>query len=316
LKKALAALLFCFCSSVLSQGYPAKPVRFIVPFAPSGPADIVARLVGQRLGETWGQQIVVENRSGAGGNLGTALAAKAPADGYTVLVTSSAIAVNVTLSSNPGYDIVRDFVPVINVASSPNVIAANSQWGPATLREAIEKAKASKAAWASPGSGTTPHLSGEYLFRVLAKTDIVHVPYKGGAPAAAAVAAGEVQLGSAALPSLMPFIRAGRIKLLAVASSTRIPAFPDVPTVGEAGFPGFNDYTWIGVFVPAGTPQDVVVRINGDIDKILAHKDLREKIAVAGFDPVGGSQQDFQRYVKDEVARWGKIVRATGTKEE
>jgi tripartite-type tricarboxylate transporter receptor subunit TctC len=316
LKKSLAALLFCFFGAALSQDYPAKPVRFLVPFAPGGPADIVARLVGHRLGEAWGQQIVVENRSGAGGNLGAAVAAKAPADGYTVLVTSSAIAVNATLSANPGYDLDKDFIPVINVASSPNVIAANSEWGPATLRDAIDKAKVSKAAYASPGSGTTPHLSAEYLFRVLAKIDIVHVPYKGGAPAAAAVAAGEVQLGSAALPSLMPFIRAGRIKPLAVASSVRMAALPDVPTVEEAGFPGFNDYTWIGVFAPAGTPSGVVARINADIQKVLAQRDLRERIAVAGFEAVGGSQQSFQRYVKDEVARWGKIVRATGAREE
>ena len=316
MKRALAALLLVFCSSALSQGYPAKTVRFLVPFAPGGPADIVARLMGIRLSETWGQQIVVENRSGAGGNLGAAVAAKSPPDGYTVMVTSSAIVVNVTLTEQPGYDLDRDFVPVINVASSPNVIVANSEWGPVTLREAIDKAKTSKIAYASPGSGTTPHLSAEYLFKVLAKADIVHVPYKGGAPAAAAAAAGEVQLASAALASVMPFIRSGRIKPLAVASRERLSALPNVPTVEEAGYPGFADYTWIGVFVPKGTPAEIVSRINADIQKLLGDGDLRARIAAAGFDPVGGSPQNFERYVKEEVARWGKIVKATGARVE
>jgi tripartite-type tricarboxylate transporter receptor subunit TctC len=150
------------------------------------------------------------------------------------------------------------------------------------------------------------------LFRVLAKADITHIPYKGGAPAAAAVAAGEVQLASAALPGMMPFIRSGRVKPLAVTSTQRISSLPDVPTVEEAGYPGFSDYTWIGVFVPTGTPPNVVARLNADVDKALMQADFRERIAAAGFDPVGGAQQDFVRYVKDEVTRWGKIVRATG----
>jgi tripartite-type tricarboxylate transporter receptor subunit TctC len=192
------------------------------------------------------------------------------------------------------------------------VIAASADWGPKTLRDAIARAKSEKVAYASPGAGTTPHLSAEYLFRVLAKADITHIPYKGGAPAAAAVAAGEVQLASAALPGMMPFIRSGRIKALAVTSTQRISSLPDVPTVEEAGYAGFSDYTWIGVFVPAGTPANIVARLNADIEKALMQPEFRERIAAAGFDPVGGAQQGFVRYVRDEVTRWGKIVRATG----
>jgi tripartite-type tricarboxylate transporter receptor subunit TctC len=311
--RLLLGLLFSLAASALwAQGYPSKPVRFIVPFQPAGPADIVARLVGQRLGELWGHQIVVENRPGAGGNVGAVVAAKAAPDGYTVLVTTSAIAVNVTLSSHPGYDLEKDFIPVINVASSPNMIAANADWGPTTLREAIVRAQSQKVAYGSPGAGTTPHLSAEYLFRVLSKTDIMHVPYKGGAPAAAAAASGEVQLASSALPAMMPFIRSGRVKALAVTSTQRVAALPDVPTVEEAGYPGFADYTWVGVFVPAGTPANIVARLNADVDKLISYADMRERVASVGFDPVGGTQQSFARYVRDEVSRWGKIVRATG----
>ena len=311
--RLLLALLFAFAASAASaQGYPSKPVRFVVPFQPAGPADIVARLLGQRLSEAWGHQIVVENRPGAGGNVGAVVAARSAPDGYTVMVTSSAVVVNVTLSSRPGYDLDKDFIPVINVASSPNVIAASSEWGAKTLREAIARAKSEKVAYGSPGAGTTPHLSAEYLFRVLSKTDIMHVPYKGGAPAAAAAAAGEVQLVSSALPAMMPFIRSGRIKPLAVTSTQRLAALPDVPTVEEAGYPGFADYTWIGVFVPAGTPANIVSRLHDDIDKALMQADFRERIAAAGFDAVGGTQQGFVQYVREEVTRWGKIVRATG----
>jgi tripartite-type tricarboxylate transporter receptor subunit TctC len=312
----LALLLSLAATASWAQAYPSKPVRFIVPFQPAGPADIVARLVGQRLGELWGHQVVVENRAGAGGNVGAVAAARAAPDGYTVMVTSSAIAVNVTLSSRPGYDLEKDFIPVINVASSPNVIAASADWGPKTLREAIVRARSEKVAYASPGAGTTPHLSAEYLFRVLSKTDITHIPYKGGAPAAAAAAAGEVQLVSSALAAMMSFIRSGRVKALAVTSTQRLSSLPDVPTVEEAGYPGFADYTWIGVFVPAGTPANIVARLNGDIDKAVMQAEFRERIANAGFDPVGGTQQEFARYVREEVSRWGKIVRATGAQVE
>jgi tripartite-type tricarboxylate transporter receptor subunit TctC len=313
---ALALVLSIAASLSWAQPFPAKPVRFIVPFQPAGPSDVVARLVGARLTQAWGQQVVVENRAGASGNLGAQTVARAAPDGYTLLVTTSSIAVNATLSARPGYDLIKDLAPVINIASSPNAIVANAAWGPSTLHEAIERARTSKVAYGSPGAGTTPHLSAEYLFRVLAKLDVVHVPYKGGAPVAAAVAAGEVQLASAALPSVMPFIRSGRVVALAVTSMQRVPNIPGVPTVAEAGYPGFADDTWVGLFAPAGTPPALVARINAEIAKMLAAPDVRDRISAAGFEPVGGSADDFAGYVKDEVDRWAKIVRATGAKED
>jgi tripartite-type tricarboxylate transporter receptor subunit TctC len=291
-------------------------VRFVVPFQPAGPSDVVARLVGARLGQIWGQQVVVENRSGASGNMGALSVVRAAPDGYTVLVTTSSIAVNATLSAQPGYELLRDLVPVINIASSPNVIVANSAWGPTTLREAIEKAKRDPVAYGSPGAGTTPHLSAEYLFRILAKLDITHVPYKGGAPVAAAVAAGEVQLASAALPSVIPFIRSGRVIALAVTSMQRVPSIPRVPTVEEAGYSGLSDDTWVGLFVPAGTPAAIVRRINADVAQVIALPEIQQRIAAAGFEVEGGSPESFSRYMKEEVSRWAKIVRATGAKEE
>jgi tripartite-type tricarboxylate transporter receptor subunit TctC len=299
-----------------AQAYPAKPVRFIVPFQPAGPSDVVARLVGARLGQLWGQQVVVENRPGASGNMGAVNVARAAPDGYTVLVTTSSIAVNATLFAQPGYDLLRDLVPVINIASSPNVIVANSAWGPTTLRDAIEKARRDKVAYGSPGAGTTPHLTAEYLFRVLAKLDITHVPYKGGAPVAAAVAAGEVPIASAALPSVMPFIRSGRVIPLAVTSMQRVPSIPRVPTVEEAGYSGLSDDTWVGLFVPAGTPAAIVARINADAAQVIAEREVQTRISAAGFEVEGGSPEAFARYMKEEVARWAKIIRATGAKEE
>jgi tripartite-type tricarboxylate transporter receptor subunit TctC len=313
---ALAVVLSIAASLSWAQSYPAKPVRFVVPFQPAGPSDVIARLVGAHLTQAWGQQVVVENRAGASGNLGAQTVARAAPDGYTLLVTTSSIAVNATLSARAGYDLIKDFAPVINIASSPNVIVANAAWGPATLRDAIERARTGKVAYGSPGAGTTPHLSAEYLFRVLAKLDVVHVPYKGGAPVAAAVAAGEVQLASAALPSVMPFIRAGRVIPLAVTSMQRAPSIPGVPTVEEAGYPGFADDTWVGLFAPAGTPPALVARVNAEIAKMLAAPEVRGRIAAAGFEPVGGRADEFARYVKEEVDRWAKIVRATGTKED
>jgi tripartite-type tricarboxylate transporter receptor subunit TctC len=312
----LALVLAATAPLSWSQAYPVKPVRFIVPFQPAGPSDVVARLVGARLAQAWGQQVVVENRPGASGNMGALSVARAAPDGHTVLVTTSSIAVNATLFAQPGYDLLRDLVPVINIASSPNVIVANSAWGPTTLRDAMDKARREKAAYGSPGTGTTPHLTAEYLFRVLAKLDITHVPYKGGAPVATAVAAGEVPIASAALPSVMPFIRSGRVVALAVTSMQRVPAIPNVPTVEEAGFSGLSDDTWVGLFVPAGTPAAVVKRINADASQVIAHPDVQARIAAAGFEVEGGSPEAFARYVKDEVARWAKIVRATGAKEQ
>ncbi|MFN0041321.1 MAG: tripartite tricarboxylate transporter substrate binding protein [Burkholderiales bacterium] len=304
----LAMLAVFFAAE--AQFYPAKSVRFLVPFAPGGPSDIVARVLSQKLSAAWSQPVIVENRAGASGNIGTALAAKAAADGYTVLVTTSAFAVNPSLWKEPGYA-AEDFVPVVNVASSPNILVTNAD-GPRTLQEAILRAKAKPITYGSAGSGTTPHLSAEYLFKVLAKVNATHVPYKGAGPALAAALSGEVDLVSVTISAATPLVRSGRLRGLAVTSSTRVAALPDVPTVIEAGFAGFDDYTWVGVFLPKGTSQTVVARLNADINGLLRQPEVENRLEAVGFQPTGGTSEAFFRYLHQEIRKWSEVVRQTG----
>ena len=313
----LAMAVFAFGAiAAEAQTYPVKSVHFIVP-GPSGSApDIVARLLGERLGETWRQPVVVENRAGAATNMGTAQVAKAAPDGYTVLVTASAIAINATLWPNPGYDLQKDFVGVINVATSPLVFVAGAKLRATTLREAIDNARAGGLTYASPGVGTAPFLSADYLFRVLAKGDVTHVPYKGGSTSIAAALAGDVDVVSIAISPPLPLIKAGRLRALAVTGAKRFPALPDVPTVAESGFPDFEHYTWIGVFAPAATPANVVSRLNADIEKLLSRADFRERLTALAWEPVGGSPENFARYIESEIVRWAKVVKETGAKPE
>ncbi len=313
---ATACLVLLMCATVqAAESYPSKLVRFVVPFAPGGPSDVVARVLGQKLGELWGQPVLVENRSGASGNIGAALVAKARADGYMVLVTTSAVAVNATLWANPGYNVENDLVAVVNVASSPNIIVGSVS-GPATLQEVIQRAKSKGLNYGSGASGSTPHLSAEYLFKVLAKVNATHVPYKGGAPALSAAVSGEVEVTSVALAAAVPLVKAGRLRGLAVTSSTRAAVLPSVPTVAELGFLGFEHYTWVGVFVPNGTSASIVSRINAGVNQLLTQPEVRERLTTLGFGPVGGTQQSFAHYLKEEVAKWAKVVRETGAKAE
>ncbi|MCX7151264.1 MAG: tripartite tricarboxylate transporter substrate-binding protein [Proteobacteria bacterium] len=260
--------------------------------------------------------MVVENRAGGGGSIGVVAAARSAPDGYTVLATTTSIAVNPSLSANAGYDIDKDLVPVINLASSPNLFAAYPGAGATTLRQFIDKAKTGKLNYGSAGSGTTPHLSAEYLFKILAKVNVTHVPYKGAGPAVAAAVAGEVEVASVAMPPVVPQVKAGRLIGLAVTSNKRVAALPDVPTVAESGFPGFEDYTWVGFFMPAGSPPEAVNRFNSEINKLLATQDMKDRLAALGFEPVGGSPAEFGRYVTAEVQKWAKVVKDTGAKAE
>lgn len=301
-------------SEAAAQAWPSKPIRFIVPFAPGGPSDIIARLVGQKLSETLGQQVLVDNRAGAGGNIGAAAVAKSPADGYTVLVTTSALAVNASLFPNAGYDAERDFIPIANVATQPNLIFVNASASPKTLAEFFNLAKTSKLAFASPGSGTTPHLTAENLFRVLAKLDITPVHFRGAGPAVAAVVAGEPLVGCGAISGPLAQIKAGKLRPLAVSSAKRVAVLPDVPTLAELGFPSVQDYTWVALFAPAGTPSDVVQKLNDAVNRALQASDMRERLDSLAFEPVGGSQRDFANYVKAEIVKWGKVVQDTGAK--
>jgi tripartite-type tricarboxylate transporter receptor subunit TctC len=309
-------LFFFSCCAVYAQAWPSKPVRIIIPFAPGGPTDLIARIAGQKLTEILGQPMVIESRAGAGGNIGTAAVAKSAPDGYTVLITSSAYAVNVSLSTNAGYDAERDFIAVANVAKQANVIFVHPGLPAKTLAELLALAKASKLAFASPGSGTTPHLTGENLFNVTSKLDVAAIHFRGAGPAIAAVVAGEPLIGAGALSTPLPHIKAGRLRALAVSSAARVSALPEVPTFAEAGFPGVEDYTWIGVFLPAGTPPAIAQKLNESINQALQGADMRERLDALAFEPVGGTSQQFAAYVKTEIAKWGKVVREGNIKAE
>jgi tripartite-type tricarboxylate transporter receptor subunit TctC len=313
----LSLFLFLFFSCAAhAQAWPSKPVRIIIPFAPAGPTDLIARIAAQKLSEILGQPMVIESRAGAGGNIGTAAVAKSAPDGYTVLITSSAYAVNVSLSPNAGYDAERDFVPVANIAKQANVVFVHPGLPAKTLAELLALAKASKLAFASPGSGTTPHLTGENLFNVASKLDVTAIHFRGAGPAIAAVVAGEPPVGAGALSTPLPHIKSGRLRALAVSSAARVAALPEVPTFAEAGFPGVEDYTWIGVFLPAGTPPAIVQKFNESINQALQGADMRERLAALAFEPVGGTPQQFSAYVKAEIAKWGKVVREGNIKAE
>lgn len=303
-----------FAGASHAQGWPTKPIHLIVPFAPGGPADIAARLVAQKLPETLGEQVIVDNRGGAGGNIGATVVAKSAPDGYTVLLTTSAFAVNVSLFSDPGYDAQKDFIPVVMVASQPNLFFVNPSVPAKTLPEFIAYAKNRKLAFASPGSGTTPHLTGENVLRVISKLDITPIHYRGAGPAVAAVVAGEPPIGCGAISGPLAQIKAGRLRALAVSSAKRVPGLPDVPTLAEAGIPGVEDYTWIGIFLPSGTPSAIVQKLNDAVNHAIQSADMRERLAAQAFDPAGGSQGQFAEYVKTEIVKWGKVVRETGAK--
>lgn len=316
----VGALAFGACLGTLTAQaqatYPTKPVRFIVSFGPGGPADIIARMVGQKLTESMGQPVVIENRVGAGGAIAAAAVHKMPADGYALLVTTTAFAVAPSMGKNPGYDAEKDYVLASVVASSPNVLVAGPALKARSLQELVAEAKSGKLNYATAGAGTTPHLTAEYLFKVLAKVDVTHIPFQSGAQAVTATIGGQTEVASAALPGAIEMLKAGKIRGLAVTSRKRFFAIPDVPTVAESGFPGFEDYTWVGVLAPTGTPADVIARLNGEINKLLTTTDMQNRLAVVGFEPVGGSVSEAASYLKAELARWARVVKETGVRAE
>ena len=314
MKMLFILLLSGFSFYSQAQSYPSKPIRVVVAFAPGGPVDVLARLVAPKLTDALGQSVVIENVAGAGGNLAAARIAKAPADGYTVLATSSAYAVNPTLVPDAGYNAEKDFIAVAVAASQPNLIIVNAEFPARTLAELIALAKKQPLAFASPSSGTTPHLTAENLFKVHAKVDITHIPFKGAGPAIAAVLGGQPPIGSMAGTAPMPHIKAGKIRALAVSASRRIPQLPDVPTLGELGYPGMEDYTWVGFFVPAGTPMDIAQKLNDAIIRAVQAPDVRERLDALAFEPTAQPLRETAAYVRSELVKWAKVVRETGAK--
>ncbi|HSA68097.1 MAG TPA: tripartite tricarboxylate transporter substrate binding protein [Burkholderiales bacterium] len=314
MRKILLAWVLFTAANALAQPYPSKPIRVAVAFPPGGPVDIIARLMGPKLGELLGQSIVVENVVGAGGNVAAVRVAKAAPDGYTVLAHSSAYAVNPTLIPNAGYDGEKDFIPLAIVASQPNLIVVHADFPAKTLAELLERARTGKLAFASAGNGTTPHLTGENLFKIRAKVDITHIPFKGGGPAAAAVLSGQPPIGSIAGSAPLPHIKAGKLRALAVSSAQRLAALPDVPTLGELGFSGMEDYTWVGFFVPAGTPAEVAQKLNDALLKVARDPQIKERLEALAFDVTAAPLGETAAYVKSELAKWGKVVRDVGAK--
>jgi tripartite-type tricarboxylate transporter receptor subunit TctC len=311
---AFAAALAVSTAATAQAPYPAQPVRFLIAFAPAGPADIIGRIVGLKLQQLWGQSVVLENRAGAGGNIAAVQVARGQPDGYTVLVTTSAFAVNPSLYKNPGYAGEIDFKVAGMAATTPNLIVAAPDLGVKTLKEAIALSKTKSLAFGSAGTGTTPHLSAERVFRFLAKADIPHAPFTGAGPALNAAMGGHVALASVAMPAATELVKAGKVVPLAVTSPKRVEALPDVPTVGEAGLEEVDDATWVALFVPAKTPQAVIDKLNADLNTVLKDPDVKEQFARIGFSAMGGSQADAERYVKAEIAKWREVVERIGLK--
>jgi tripartite-type tricarboxylate transporter receptor subunit TctC len=298
----------------LAQTYPVKPVRFIVPFAPGGSADILARNLGQRLPELWGQPVIVDNRGGAGGAVGAELAARAPADGYVVFFTTNGpVTVTPALQKKPTYDPLRDFAPVTVVASLPNMLVAHPSLPVHTVKDllALAKARPSELTYASGGAGASNHLAAE-LFKYMAKVDLVHVPYKGGGPAAIGVVTGEVGLLFATLPSAMVHVKANRVRAIAVTSEKRSPAMPAVPTIAESGVPGYDMTSWVGALVPAGTPAAVIMRLHQELTKAAQSPDVKERLSAEGYELVTSTAEQMASRMRAETAQWTKVIKASG----
>jgi len=299
-----------------AQDYPARAVRIIVPAAAGGPSDVIGRLIAQKLSEAWKNPFIVENLPTGAGNVAVGLAAKAPPDGYTILVPSSAVVVNPSLYAKLPYDTVRDFAAVTLAAASPHVLTVNPSVPAKTVQELISLVKANpgKYSYASPGTGTTGQLSGE-LFRISLGLDLTHVPFNGAAPAITSTIAGHTPVMFGALPGAAPSIKQGQLRALAVTSGKRDQSFPDVPTLAEAGVPDQESEFIQGVFVPAGTPKDIVDKLYREVARIIQLPEVKERLAAIGYSPVGNTPEEFSAQVKRDVARWAKIVREAGIKQ-
>jgi tripartite-type tricarboxylate transporter receptor subunit TctC len=297
----------------LAQGYPSGPLRVIVPYPPGGGTDILSRAFAQKLSEAWGQPVVVDNRGGANGNIGAAAAAKAAPDGHTVLVVPIGFAVNPSLYKNLPFDAVRDFTPVMQLASNPSVLAVHPSFPARTVKEliALVKARPSEINYASSGNGSTPHLATE-LFKLMTGTRMTHIPYTGGGPATIAVVAGHVPVYIMSPVQAAPHMKSGRLRALGVTSEKRDPAFPELPTLAEAGVPGYAMKNWYGLLVPAGTPRPAVTKLHAEMVRILQLPEIKDRLAAEGATVVGSTPEQFAAFLKDEMAKAARIVKAAG----
>ncbi|MDB5885844.1 MAG: extra-cytoplasmic solute receptor [Polaromonas sp.] len=319
-RTSIAALATMFCTAVLATSgaqaqtaFPSKPITMIVPFPPGGPTDLVARVIAQKMSESMGQPVVIDNRGGANGNLGAMMAVKAPADGYTLLYNTSSITLSPALYKSMSYDVKRDLAPVALTAVVPLALVVPTSVPANTVKEFIAYAKANpgKLSYGSAGNGNVTHL-GAFQFVQANGIDAVHIPYKGSAPADVDLVGGQIQFMTDTVNSIMPFVRDKRLKMLAVTTSKRMSLFPDVPTLAESGMPGFEVGAWQGVMVPASTPVQIIQQLNSEVMKALQTPEVRQKLALQGAEPLGSTPQAYGEYVQKELIRWAKVVKETG----
>jgi len=312
-----AALLLAFGAAAQAQGFPAKPVRLVVPFAPGGGADILARLVGQKLAEPLGQSVIIDNRAGAAGIVGGEIVVKSPADGYTLLMGAPGLAINPSLYTRLPFDALRDLAPISLVGAVPNLVVVHPSVPARTLQElvALARARPGRLNYASPGRGTSLHFAAE-LFRSMTGTELVHVAYKGGAPAVTDLVGGHVDLMFDVLPSSLPYVKGGRLRALAITATQRSPLLPDLPTVAESGLAGYQAITWNGLLAPAGTPRDVIARLQQAIHQAVRAPDMRERYAAIGTDQVTNTAEEFTAFMREETAKWARVAKAAGIKPE
>jgi len=314
----LALLSFVFVGAAAAQSWPAKPVRLIVPAPPGSAPDFLSRLIGPKLNDLWGQPLVIDNVVGAGGNIGTDRVAKAPADGYTLLFnTIGPIGVNISMYKDLPYDPQKDLAPITLVAKVPNVLAVHPSVPVRTVKELIAYARQNpgKLRYGSPGSGTSNHLSAE-LLKTLTGIDMLHVPYKSSAQMTTDLLGGQVELIFHNAPVLLPHVKAGTIRGLGVTSANRQPSAPDLPTIAEAGVPGFEVTAWFGFMAPAATPQPVIAKVHADVVKVLAMPDVRERMLPQAAEPIGNTPQEYGAFIAGEIAKWAKVVKQSGAKVE
>jgi tripartite-type tricarboxylate transporter receptor subunit TctC len=312
------ACLFSLGFAASAQTYPTRPIRIIVAYTPAGTTDILARLVGQKMNEAWGQPVIVDNRPGANGNIGTEIAARATPDGYTLLMATAAThSINNTLYPKLTWDAVRDFAPISLVALVPNILVVNNALPVKNVKELIAYAKANpgKLTHGSPGIGSTAHLSME-LFKSLTSTQMIHVPYKGSAPVLADLMAGQIALTMDNIPVYLPYAKAGKIRALAVGSKARTPAAPEIPTAEEAGVPGLVAVSWFGLAAPARTPEPIVDKLAKETARILKLPDVQKRISDLGAEPVGSTPQEFADFIQSEVKKWRKVIQDAGVRVE
>ncbi len=313
----LYLVLFIASGTVCAQGYPVKPVRIMLGYPPGGGTDIMARTIAAKLTEAFGQQVVVDNRPGANANLAADIAARTPPDGYTVLMISTSHAINKSLYHNLKYDLEKDFAPVVRFAVVPHAVVTHPSLPVKSIRDLISLAKArpGQLTFASSGVGASDQIAAE-MFGVMTGTRLVHVPYKGAGPGMTDLVGGQIMLFFASMPAALPHIQSGRIKCIAVTSERRAAVLPAIPTVAEAGVPGFALSTWFAMLIPAGAPKEVIARLNGEINKIILQPDVKARLATVGAEPLGGTPEAFAVYLKSEIVKYAKIIHDTNIQVE